>query len=41
MERDIGQLSGGELQRMAIGMVCVQQADVYDSEYIPAAPLAH
>ena len=29
LERDIGALSGGELQRFAIGMVCVQKADVY------------
>ncbi|EEP78578.1 ATP-binding cassette sub-family E member 1 [Uncinocarpus reesii 1704] len=28
-DRDIGLLSGGELQRFAIGLVCVQQADVY------------
>ena len=28
-DRDIGQLSGGELQRFAIALVCVQQADVY------------
>ena len=27
-DRDIGLLSGGELQRFAIGLVCVQQADV-------------
>ncbi|KAM5444128.1 Fe-S cluster-binding ribosome biosynthesis protein [Microsporum ferrugineum] len=27
--REIGFLSGGELQRFAIGLVCVQQADVY------------
>lgn len=27
-DRDINLLSGGELQRFAIGMVCVQQADV-------------
>lgn len=27
-ERDIDHLSGGELQRFAIGLVCVQQADV-------------
>ncbi|EZG06794.1 translation initiation factor RLI1 [Trichophyton rubrum CBS 735.88] len=27
--REIGLLSGGELQRFAIGLVCVQQADVY------------
>ncbi|KAI1840609.1 hypothetical protein JX266_013213 [Neoarthrinium moseri] len=29
LERDVGQLSGGELQRFAIGTVCVQDADVY------------
>ncbi|KAF7547887.1 hypothetical protein G7046_g8866 [Stylonectria norvegica] len=29
MDRDITLLSGGELQRFAIGTVCVQQADVY------------
>ena len=28
-DRDISLLSGGELQRFAIGVVCVQQADVY------------
>jgi len=28
MERDISQLSGGELQRFAIGMSCVQNADM-------------
>ncbi len=27
-DRDIGLLSGGELQRFAIAIVCVQQADV-------------
>ena len=27
-DRDIGLLSGGELQRFAIGTVCVQKADV-------------
>lgn len=27
-ERDVTQLSGGELQRFAIAMVCVQNADV-------------
>lgn len=26
--RDIDHLSGGELQRFAIGLVCVQKADV-------------
>lgn len=30
-DRDINLLSGGELQRFAIGVVCVQQADVYAS----------
>ena len=29
--RDIDLLSGGELQRFAIGTVCVQEADVYVS----------
>eukprot|EP01006_Ploeotia_vitrea_P047479 TRINITY_DN67133_c3_g1_i1.p1 TRINITY_DN67133_c3_g1~~TRINITY_DN67133_c3_g1_i1.p1 ORF type:complete len:685 (+),score=390.68 TRINITY_DN67133_c3_g1_i1:68-2056(+) len=29
LERDVKQLSGGELQRFAIGVVCVQKADVY------------
>ncbi|KKF93298.1 Translation initiation factor RLI1 [Ceratocystis platani] len=29
MDRDINLLSGGELQRFAIGTVCVQKADVY------------
>lgn len=29
LTREIGQLSGGELQRFAIGLCCVQQADVY------------
>ncbi|KAJ5860441.1 RNase L inhibitor of the ABC superfamily [Penicillium soppii] len=28
-DREIGHLSGGELQRFAIGLVCVQKADVY------------
>ncbi|KAI5298389.1 Fe-S cluster-binding ribosome biosynthesis protein [Ascosphaera atra] len=28
-DRDISLLSGGELQRFAIGLVCVQKADVY------------
>jgi len=28
MEREINQLSGGELQRFAIGMSCIQNADV-------------
>lgn len=29
MDRSIADLSGGELQRFAIGMVCIQDADVY------------
>lgn len=29
MQREVGQLSGGELQRFAIGVVAVQKADVY------------
>ncbi|KAI1202344.1 P-loop containing nucleoside triphosphate hydrolase protein [Nemania serpens] len=29
LERDVNLLSGGELQRFAIGTVCVQNADVY------------
>eukprot|EP00294_Goniomonas_avonlea_P016058 CAMPEP_0114563472 /NCGR_PEP_ID=MMETSP0114-20121206/13128_1 /TAXON_ID=31324 /ORGANISM="Goniomonas sp, Strain m" /LENGTH=608 /DNA_ID=CAMNT_0001749321 /DNA_START=27 /DNA_END=1853 /DNA_ORIENTATION=+ len=28
-DREVADLSGGELQRFAIGVVCVQQADVY------------
>lgn len=29
MDRDVKDLSGGELQRFAIGVVCVKKADVY------------
>ena len=29
LEREVGQLSGGELQRFIIGLTCVQQADIY------------
>lgn len=29
LSREIGQLSGGELQRFIIAMTCVQQADIY------------
>jgi len=29
MDRNIADLSGGELQRFAIGMVCIQEADIY------------
>jgi ATP-binding cassette subfamily E protein 1 len=28
MERDIGDLGGGELQRFAIAMMCIQEATV-------------
>ncbi|KAI0817174.1 P-loop containing nucleoside triphosphate hydrolase protein [Xylaria sp. FL0064] len=28
-ERDVAHLSGGELQRFALGLVCVQQKDIY------------
>ncbi len=28
LDRDVSQLSGGELQRFAIAMTCVQRADV-------------
>ncbi|KAI9683178.1 MAG: ATP-binding cassette sub- E member 1 [Trizodia sp. TS-e1964] len=29
LDRDVSKLSGGELQRFAIAMVCIQKADVY------------
>ena len=29
LTREVGQLSGGELQRFAIAMTCIQRADVY------------
>lgn len=29
LEREVTQLSGGELQRFAIGMSCIQKADIY------------
>jgi ATP-binding cassette, sub-family E, member 1 len=29
LTREVGQLSGGELQRFAIAMSCIQKADVY------------
>ena len=31
LTREVGQLSGGELQRFAIAMTCIQRADVYVS----------
>lgn len=34
LDRDVTKLSGGELQRFAIGTVCVQKADVY-MLYVP------
>ena len=32
MQREVKDLSGGELQRFAIGVVCVKKADVYVEE---------
>ena len=29
LDREVGHLSGGELQRFAIAMSCIQRADVY------------
>lgn len=29
LERQVGQLSGGELQRFIIGLTCVQEVDIY------------
>ncbi|KAG0040201.1 Fe-S cluster-binding ribosome biosynthesis protein [Podila clonocystis] len=29
LQREVGQLSGGELQRFAISIVCIQRADIY------------
>ena len=29
LDRDVSHLSGGELQRFAIAMSCIQRADVY------------
>ncbi len=29
LEREIGQLSGGELQRFIIAITCVEEADIY------------
>ena len=28
-QREVGQLSGGELQRFIIGLTCVQDVDIY------------
>lgn len=35
LDREISQLSGGELQRFAIAMTCIQHADVYVSLDFP------
>lgn len=40
-DRDIDLLSGGELQRFAIAMVCVQQADVYVTAYRGSSSFAN
>jgi ATP-binding cassette subfamily E protein 1 len=29
MEREVGQLSGGELQRFVIALTCIQKADIF------------
>ena len=38
LQRDVTQLSGGELQRFAIAMTCIQKADVYVYRTIPRFP---
>ena len=39
LEREVSQLSGGELQRFAIAMSCIQRADVcVISTHIPTFP---
>lgn len=35
LEREVSQLSGGELQRFAIAMSCIQKADVYVASFPP------
>jgi ATP-binding cassette subfamily E protein 1 len=37
LDRQVTQLSGGELQRFAIAMSCIQRADVY--VFSPCSPL--
>ena len=37
LDRDVSLLSGGELQRFAIGYICVQKADVYVPLHSPVA----
>ena len=39
LEREVTQLSGGELQRFAIGMSCIQKADMCVQLPLPALPL--
>lgn len=40
VDRDISQLSGGELQRFAIAMSCVQKADMCVISFSPPPPLS-
>jgi ATP-binding cassette subfamily E protein 1 len=37
LEREVSQLSGGELQRFAIAMSCIQNADVYASIFLTSS----
>ena len=39
MNRDVSLLSGGELQRFAIGTVCVQKADVVSHTTVSSSRL--
>jgi ATP-binding cassette subfamily E protein 1 len=41
LEREVVQLSGGELQRFAIAMTCIQRADVYVSSLSFATTSPH
>jgi ATP-binding cassette subfamily E protein 1 len=34
LDREVSQLSGGELQRFAIAMSCIQRADVYVKTFL-------
>ena len=38
LQREVSQLSGGELQRFAIGMSCVQKADMYVPSFLLPRP---
>lgn len=40
LDREVHQLSGGELQRFAIAMSCIQKADVYVHGLSPRPLLA-